>query len=83
MSDTLAELQRLVRDRLHNDWELTPETALVADLGLDSIEQLDLVVEIENHFSVCLEPEDDREVTTIGELVAWIERARASEPPHA
>jgi acyl carrier protein len=83
MTDTFTELQRLVRERLHADQEIAPETTLIADLGLDSIEQLDLVVEIENHFAVCLEPDDDQEVTTIGELVAWIERARKAETPNA
>ncbi len=76
MSATLAELQRLLRERLGRSSELRPDTELVGDLALDSIQQIDLVVELENHFAVCLDLEEDQEVRTIGDLVAWIERAR-------
>jgi len=73
------ELRRLLRVRLRVEREIAPETDLVADLALDSIKQLELLVELENHFGVCLEAEADQEVRTIGDLVAWIERARAEQ----
>ncbi len=79
MSDTLAALQRLLRERLQRKEELAPETRLVADLALDSIQQLDLIVELENHFSIALDLAEDEEVHTIGELVAWIDRTRSAE----
>jgi acyl carrier protein len=77
MSATLAELNRLVRDRLGRSGELRPETELVADLALDSIQQLDLIVELENHFAIALETDGDDGIRTVGELVACIDRARA------
>jgi len=73
------ELQQLLRVRLRVEREIAPETDLVADLALDSLKQLELLVELENHFGVCLEAEADQEVLTIGDLVAWIERARAEQ----
>jgi acyl carrier protein len=76
MSATLAELSRLVRDRLGRSGELRPETELVADLALDSIQQLDLIVELENHFAIALEIDGDDGIRTVGELVACIDRAR-------
>jgi acyl carrier protein len=75
----LDEMRRLLRERLRVEREITPETDLVADLALDSLKQLELLVEVENHFGVCLEAEADQEVQTIGDLVAWIERARVEE----
>lgn len=81
-SAELAELQRLLRERLRIEREITPETDLVTDLALDSLKQLELLVELENHFGVCLEAESDQEVLTIGDLVAWIERARAEQQRH-
>ena len=73
------ELQQLLRVRLRVEREIAPETDLVADLALDSLKQLELLVELENHFGVCLEAEADQEVLTIGDLVAWIESARAEQ----
>ena len=78
-STEVAELQRLLRERLRIEREITPETDLVTDLALDSLKQLELLVALENHFGVCLEAEADQEVLTIGDLVAWIERARAEQ----
>jgi acyl carrier protein len=78
MSETLTELNRLLRERLGRSERLLPETELVADLALDSLQQLDLIVELENHFAIALDTEGDREIRTVGELVACIERARAA-----
>ncbi len=78
MTETIAQLERLLRERLPRTGELTRETRLVADLALDSIQQLDLIVELENHFEIALDLEEDQEVHTIGELVAWIDRARGA-----
>ena len=78
MSDTLAALAQLLQERLGRADRLAPETELVADLALDSIQQLDLVVELENHFRIALELEGDEEIRTVGELVAHIDRARGA-----
>jgi len=81
MSDVLAELQHLLRERLPGADPLGPDTLLVEDLALDSIQQLDLVVALENHFEISLEPEEGAEIATIGDLVAWIDRCRNGEAP--
>ena len=62
--------------RLHLGWEgrLEPSLRLVEDLGLDSIKQLTLAAEVENHFRVCLDVSED-EVVTVSDLVAAIRRA--------
>jgi acyl carrier protein len=62
--------------RVHLGWEGRLEThlRLVEDLGLDSIKQLTLAAEVENHFRVCLDVAED-EVVTVGDLVAAIRRA--------
>ncbi len=76
MSETWTELERLLRERFGRSGVVSPETDLVGELALDSIQQLELVVELENHFEVALEPEGDEPIRTAGELVAWVDRAR-------
>jgi acyl carrier protein len=78
VSGTLAELQRLLRARFGRTGALAPETDLVADLALDSLQQLELVVDLENHFAVALDVEQAGEIRTLGDLAACIERARAA-----
>ena len=78
MNETLTELERLLRERLRYTGDLTGETRLVADLALDSIQQLDLIVELENHFAIALEIESDEGIRTVGQLVACIDLARGA-----
>jgi acyl carrier protein len=82
MTDTFAEVERIVRTLCSDLPALRPETNLVTDLELDSILQLDLVVQLENRFSIALELEEGEEVITIANLVAWIDRARERVDAH-
>jgi len=75
MRAVFDELAQLVREHLRPKVQLAPDTQLVADLALDSIQQLDLLVALENHFRVALEIDGDEEIHTLGELAVWIERA--------
>ena len=50
------------------------EMRLVEDLGLDSLKLLTLAVEVENFFQICLDPERDHELVTVGDLVEAIRR---------
>jgi acyl carrier protein len=58
------------------DGTLREEMHLVEDLGLDSLKRLILVVEIENHFRICLDEEAEAEIVTVGDLVRVIRRMR-------
>ena len=52
------------------------ETMLGDDLGehLDSIKLFSLVVAIEDHYKICLEPEDDQSITSLEDVVNTIIR---------
>ena len=51
---------------------LTLDARLVEDLGLDSIALLSLVVEVENRFEICLDPEEEGQIVTVGDMVDLI-----------
>lgn len=53
---------------------LSPDLHLLGDLDLDSLRRIELVIRIENQFRVRLEPEDEAEITTLGDLVRVIRR---------
>jgi acyl carrier protein len=59
----------------HLGWqgELRPELRLVEDLELDSLKLLTLAVEVENHFRICLDEEDEMAIETVADLVRIIE----------
>jgi acyl carrier protein len=47
---------------------LGPELRLAEDLGLDSVGLLTLAVEVEDHFRVCLDAEEEAAIRTVGDL---------------
>jgi acyl carrier protein len=47
---------------------LSPDLRLVEDLALDSIQLLTLAVEVENRFEICMDPEDEEGIETVGDL---------------
>lgn len=59
-------------------------TGLFTELALDSLQQLTLVVEIENHFKICFDDSDEDSLETVGDVVDRIVRhleAKASPAP--
>lgn len=47
---------------------LNPDLRLAEDLALDSIQLLTLAVEVENRFRICMDPEDEEGIETVGDL---------------
>lgn len=57
-------------------------TQILGDLELDSLRRIELVIEVENRFRVCLEPEDEASVRTLGDLARVIgARGGPGDPP--
>lgn len=52
---------------------ITEELRLVDDFGLDSMKALALMVEIENRFEVVIDPSDESQLETVGDLVTLLE----------
>ncbi len=74
----LAEIARVLRDELQLAKEVKPSDDLAADLQLDSVSLLTLVVELENRFRVALNEADAADIHTVTELAALVVR-RANE----
>lgn len=52
---------------------LTEETRIHDDLGADSMDVVDLIMSIEEEFHIEVQDEDIEKITTIGDLVTFIE----------
>lgn len=70
--EILAQIRELARDRLGLEAEVRAESRLIEDLGLDSLRLQALAVEVENHYRICLEPEDEESIATVADLVRTI-----------
>lgn len=68
----LADVTSIARDRVGREGPVEPGMRLVEDLGLDSIRLLTLAVQVEDHFRICLDEEDEEEIETVGDLVETV-----------
>ena len=74
--DTIDILKRLSRRPI----EPVPEQELMADLGFDSLQILEFVGELEDHFNIAVPLNSLTHIRTVGQIVAEV-RAIASAGP--
>jgi acyl carrier protein len=76
MSDVLDRVKRIVVDRLGVDEaEVTLEASFkedLGDLGADSLDVVELVMELEDEFDLEISDEDAEKITTVGEVTNYI-----------
>ena len=70
----LDGIREVLRKHLEVEQDIDMDTPLVEALALDSLRMLTLVVELENHFHVHLEDEDEVGLTHVADVVAVLRR---------
>ena len=70
--EILAAIEEVARIHVEFTGVLRPELRLVEDLELDSLKALTLAVEVENRFRICLDPDVEAEIKTVGDLVSAV-----------
>ena len=73
MSSVAAQVTDIVCDQLSVPREkVTPETSFVNDLGADSLDTVELVMELEERFDINIPDEDAEKIQTVGEAIKYI-----------
>jgi len=71
--EVLQKVKEIVADKLGVDLdEVTEDAALIDDLGADSLDLVDLVMEFEEAFNVKIEDEELEKIKTVGDIVEGI-----------
>jgi acyl carrier protein len=53
--------------------QITKDTSFINDLGADSLDTVELVMELEEEFDITIPDEKAEEIQTVGQAVAYIE----------
>ena len=70
---TQDEVLQLVRDTLScNPDSVTLDTNLANDVGLDSLDRLGLIMEIESFLDIEISVEDAAKLATVGDIVNYL-----------
>ena len=72
--EILAKVTDIVSDKLSVDKAKVVETAsFVNDLGADSLDVVEFVMEVEKEFNITIPDEEATKLTTVGAAVDYIE----------
>ncbi|MEN9844580.1 MAG: putative Acyl-carrier-protein [Pseudomonadota bacterium] len=72
MSDIESRVKKIIAEQLGVDEaQVTNEKAFVADLGADSLDTVELVMALEDDFSIEIPDEDAEKITTVQNAIDY------------
>ena len=76
MSEIESKVVEIIVDKLGVDAaEVKSEASFTNDLGADSLDTVELIMELEKAFGVTIPDSDAEKIQTVGDAVAYIENA--------
>ena len=74
MSDITGRVQAIIVDKLGVDeGEVTNEASFTNDLGADSLDTVELIMEFEKEFNIAIPDDQAEKIATVGDAVKYIE----------
>jgi acyl carrier protein len=74
MSDIATRVKAIIVDKLGVDEnEVTPEASFTNDLGADSLDTVELIMEFEKEFSIAIPDDQAEKIGTVGDAISYIE----------
>lgn len=73
MSDIAAKVKEIIVEKLGvEESEVTLEASFTDDLGADSLDTVELIMEFEKEFNISIPDEQAESITTVGEAVEYL-----------
>lgn len=74
MSDIANRVKAIIVDKLGVDeGEVNPEASFTNDLGADSLDTVELIMEFEKEFNIAIPDDQAEKISTVGEAISYIE----------
>ena len=74
MSEIEAKVRDIIVEKLGVDEaDVKPEASFTNDLGADSLDTVELIMDFEKKFNVTIPNEDAEKIGTVGDAIAYIE----------
>ncbi|TAE85503.1 MAG: acyl carrier protein [Bacteroidetes bacterium] len=74
MSEVAQKVKHIIMEKLGvEESEITPEANFTNDLGADSLDTVELIMEFEKEFNIAIPDEQAEKIGTVGDAIAYIE----------
>ena len=78
MSEIESKVKAIIVDKLGvEESQVTNDANFQTDLNADSLDTVELIMEFEKEFNITIPDEDTQKISTVGDAVAYIEKAIA------
>ncbi|MDX1910264.1 MAG: acyl carrier protein [Saprospiraceae bacterium] len=75
MANVADRVKKIIIDKLGVDEsEVTPGASFINDLGADSLDTVELIMEFEKEFDVSIPDEQAEGIQTVGQAIAYLEQ---------
>ncbi|AWN60749.1 acyl carrier protein [Streptococcus sobrinus] len=73
-SEIFDKISQMIKEQMHHeDMEVTEETSLKDELGVDSIDLMEFVVNLEDEFSIEIPDDDIETIEQLGDMLDYLE----------
>ena len=77
MSEIANRVKSIITDKLGvEESQVTPEASFTNDLGADSLDTVELIMELEKEFDLQIPDDEAEKIVTVGDAIAFIENAQ-------
>lgn len=74
MSEIESKVKAIIVDKLGVDEaEVNPEASFTNDLGADSLDTVELIMEFEKEFNISIPDDQAETISTVGDAISYIE----------
>ena len=74
MSDISTNVISIIVDKLGvEEKEVTPTASFTNDLGADSLDTVELIMEFEKEFNIAIPDDQAEKIATVGDAITYIE----------
>lgn len=71
--DVEAQIKEAIVEKLGvEESKVTPNASFINDLGADSLDTVELIMELENRFNIQIPDEDQEKIQTVGNAIDYV-----------
>jgi acyl carrier protein len=75
MSDIENKVKAIIVEKLGvEESEVTPQASFTNDLGADSLDTVELIMEFEKEFNIAIPDDQAEKIGTVGQAIEYIEK---------